>query len=223
MIDVFRIGVHIGMTSNAPQMLGLIANQLGLVHGNVTKLLNQFGKLKWAIGGAAAAFAGFKALRGIWDIVKAAEDLNRELNRTRQLGGEFAATANQARATAFSVSRQVPTTDPAENVRVQRELATQLQSPQAAADILPLAQKVAYVVSNYTGEAVEDIIKNLVKVADIRAQIYTKGPDGQEHVDQAKVATELNSAARGLILASGYMKSGGMVQMAQQAGVPAKI
>ena len=191
----------------------------GLLHSSVDRLT---GKFKLLLGGAAAAWAGTAALRGMWHLVEAAKDLNKELNRTRQLGGEFAATVAQARMTAFRTWFSVPTTTPDQNVRVQRELATQLQNPQAAADILPLAQRTAYVISNYTGENVEDIVKNLAKVADLRAQIFSRGPDGQEHVDAAKVMTEFNGAMRALLLAGGFVKSNDLVQMARQAGVPAK-
>ena len=210
------------MTTNGPQTIALLLRELGLLHGSVDSITAKMGKMKVAIGGAVAAFAGFKALQGLWDIVKAASELNKELNRTKQLGGEFAASVGQARLTAFNTTYSVPTTTPAENVRVQRELATQLQNPAAAADILPLAQKSAYVVSNFTGEKVEDIVKNLVKVADLRAQIFKMGPDGKEIVDPGKVQSELDAAAKGLILGGGYIKSNDLVQMARQAGVPAK-
>lgn len=222
MIDVFRVGVHIGMTTNGPQTIAVLLRELGLLHGSIDGITAKMGKFKLAIGGAVAAFAGTKALEGLWHMVRASSELNKELNRTSQLGGEFAASIGAARAAAFQTSYAVPTASPAENVRVQRELGTQLQNPQAAIDILPIAQKVAYVVSNYTGEKVEDIIKNLVKVADLRAQIFTKGPDGKERVDASKVMAEFEAAAHGLILAGNYLKSNDLVQMARQGGVPVK-
>lgn len=222
MIDVFRVGVHIGMTTNGPQVLAVLLRDLGLLHGSVDSIITKLGKFKLAIGGAVAAFAGTKALEGLWHIVEASRELNKELNRTKQLGGDFAATVGRAREVAFSTSYAVPTTTPSENVRVQRELATQLQNPGAAADILPFAQRAAYVVANFTGEKIDDIIKNLVKVADIRAQIFSRDATGKEVVDPAKVQSEFEAAARGLILAGNYLKSGDLVQMARQAGVPAK-
>jgi hypothetical protein len=78
------------------------------------------------------------------------------------------------------------------------------------------------VISNYTHEEPENIIKNLVRTADARAQIYTMGADGKEHVDQAKLTAELNAAAKGLILGGGFIKSNDLLQFARQASAVAK-
>ena len=222
MIEVFRVGVHLGMTTNGPQVIGVLLRDLGLLHGSVDKLAEKWTKMKPLIGGAVAAFAGTAALRGMWDMVKAAEDLNKELNRTKQLGGEFAATIDQTRMTAFRVAGVVPTTAPSDNVKVQRELGAQMQNPQAAADILPIAQRTAFVISNFTGEKTDDIVKNLTKVAELRAQIFSTDANGKEFVDQAKVKTEFDAAMRALLLTGGFLKSNDLVQLAKQAGVPAK-
>jgi hypothetical protein len=221
-LDVFRVGVHIGMTTNSAQVLGTMLRDLGILRGSVAELNKNLEKLKWTIGGAVAAMAGFETLKGLWHLVEAGKELNKELERTRQLGGDFAQSLPQTRARAIDVSRSVPTTTPSENVKVLRELGTQLQNNEAARDILPMAEKAAYVIHNFTGEAIDNIVKNLVKVADIRAQIFTVGADGQEHVDPAKVQAEFDAAAKGLILGGGYISSGGLVTMARQAGVPAK-
>ena len=221
-IDAYRIGVSIALSSNGDQVLGSLMRHLLGIHGAADIAEKKMKGLKIAALGAVGAVAGFSALKGIWDVIKASKELNEELERTKQLGGEFAGTVANARLAAFRTADQVRTNTPAENVRVQRELGTQLQNPQAAIDILPLAQKVAYVVSHYTGENQEDIVKNLVKTADIRAQIFTKGADGKEHVDPAKVMSEFEAAAKGLIVAGNYLKSNDLVQMARQAGVPAK-
>lgn len=216
------MGVHLGFTSNGAQVMGLLTRELGLLHGSVDKLAEKWTKMKPLIGGAVAAFAGVKALEGMWKMVEASKELNKELNRTRQLGGEFAATIGEARLSAFRTAGAVPTTTPSDNVKVQRELGAQLQNTQAAADILPLAQRTAYVISNFTGEKTEDIVKNLTKVAELRAQIFSQDANGKEFVDQAKVKTEFDAAMRALLLTGGFLKSNDLVQLAKQAGVPAK-
>jgi len=222
LIDVFRVGVHLGMTSNGPQVIGLLIRELGLLHGSVDSLATKWTNMKPLIGGAVAAFAGIKALEGMWKIVEASKELNKQLEKTRQLGGEFADTLAATRATAFRTSLSVPTTTPADNVKVQRELGAQMQNPDAAASVLPLAQKTAYVISNFTGEKTEDIVKNLAKVAELRAQIFSVDASGKETVDPAKVMAEFNSAMKALLLTGGFLKSNDLVQIAKQAGVPAK-
>ena len=222
MIDVFRVGVHLGFTSNGEAALGSLMRELFRLHHGVDGLIGKMDRLKVVAAGALTALAGGFALRGIWHMVEASKELNKELNRTRQIGGDFARTVGDARRVAISTTRLVPTTTPAENVRVQRELATQLRSPEEAQRILPMAQEAAYVISNYTGESTETITKNLVKIADIRAQIMRRGSDGRDVVDPAKVAKEFEAASRGLILGGGYINSAGLLQLARQAGVPAK-
>ena len=115
MIDVFRIGVHIGMTSNAAQVLGVLMRQLTGVQGSISHINENLGKMALLAGGAVAAFAGFEGLKGIWHVVEASKELNTQLTRTRQLGGEFATTLPQARSAAFRTAAEVPTFTPARN------------------------------------------------------------------------------------------------------------
>lgn len=222
MIDLFRIGVHIGMTSNAAQVLGLMLRHLTGVHASTQQINANLGKMALLAGGAIAAFAGFEALKGIWHVVEGSRKLNDELTRTKQLGGEFASTIGAARGAAFRTAAEVPTFAPSEMVRMQRELGSQLQNPSAAIDVLPLAAKTAAVVSHYTGEDQETIIKNLVKIVDLRAKLFSMDAQGHEFVDKTKLGPELEAAAKGLILGGNYLKSNDLLMMARQSGVPVK-
>jgi len=73
------------------------------------------------VTGALVAFGGASIVKGIWSVIEGHRELNRELERTKQLGGEFAATVPQARANAFQMNRDVPPLDAAEAVRLHRE------------------------------------------------------------------------------------------------------
>jgi hypothetical protein len=201
----------------------MLRHLTGVQH-SVKQINSHFRTMAILAGGAMTAIGGAAAVRGIWSVVEASRKLNDELTRTKQLGGAFAQSVNDgsARSSAFSTASSVPTFAPSDLVRMQRELGTQMQNPQAASQILPMAARIAASVSNYTGEDQETIVKNLIKVADIRGQIFSKGPDGKEHVDAAKLESELNAAGRGLILGGNYLKSNDLLQMARQSGVPAK-
>lgn len=222
MIDVFKIGVQIGMSTNATQVLSAMLSQLTGIHiaaGKLQGSLNQVGKAAIGVG---TAFVGWEIEKSIWKAIEGNRELNKELEKTKQLGGEFAERINQTRAAAFRTTNEAPTSVVSDNVRLSRELGQTLGHPQAAEEMLTMASKTAFLVHNYTGEKEEDIIKNLIRVADLRAQIYTVGPDGKEHVDPVKLQRELDAAYRGLVLGGGFVTSAGMLQTAKQAGAVAK-
>ena len=221
MID-YKIGVRIAMASNGPEVLSQLMGALTGVHANAQKLEGMLGKVQRAALGAIGAFAGFKAIEGIWHVIEASKQLNQEMERTKQLGGDFAANLDRTRDLAFRTAQSVPTTTIAGNVRLAREIGTTIGHPDQVGALLPQAAMTAEVVSHYTGEAVDQIIKNLVRVADQRGQIYARGPGGEEHVDPAKLAAEFDAAAKGLILGGGFLKSNDLVQFARQGGAAAK-
>ena len=221
-IDVFKIGVHIGMTSNATQVLQTMLRHLTGVHASAKQINAQFATMAKLAGGAVLAIGGFKALEGIWHVVTGAKKLNDELTRTQMLGGAFASTIGAARSNAFSTARQVPNYTASDIVRMQRELGTQLEHPTAAFELAGAAAKAAAVVSHYTGEDSETIVKNLIKIIDLRAKLFSMGPDGKEHIDHNKLGPEMEAVVKGLILGGNYIKSNDMLMMARQMGVAVK-
>ena len=223
MIDVFRVGVHIGMTTNATQVLAHMLRELTGLHVAVERLERHLGAVRTAAIGAGAAFAGWAVLKGISSAVIEGRALNKELEKTKQLGGEFAAHIAQTRANALAATNAAPTTLWSDNVRLAREMGVTIGNPAAAEAMLPEAAKTAYVVSHFTGEKEEDIIKNLMRVADLRAQIYSMGADGKEHVDPMKLHAEMEAAGRGLILGGGFIKSNDLLQATKMAGPAAKL
>jgi hypothetical protein len=221
MLD-YKIAVGIAMSSNGNGVLSELMKGLLGVHVSAKQLEEQLGRVRMAALGAFGVMAGVKAIEGIWKIVEASKELNLQLERTKQLGGDFAASLDATRRAAFATSYAVPTTTAADNVRLARELGTTIGHPGEALSILPDAAKAAAVVSHYTGENAEDIIKNLARVADARGQIYSAGADGQEHVDPARLTAELDAAAKALILGGGFLKSSDLLQAARQAGAAVK-
>jgi hypothetical protein len=210
------------MSSNGGAFFSTLLRNFTGLNVAADSLSGKFNNVRKAAIGAGVALGGLAALRGIADLVGDARDLNRELVRTNQLGGAFSTTLGQARSQAFSASSAVPTFTAAQMVKFQRELGTQLNSPEAGFALAPLAAKAAYVASNYTKESPENMIKNLIKVVDLRAQIFSKDASGREVVDPIKVAAELNAAVKGLMVGGGYIKSNDLLQMARLGGVPVK-
>lgn len=222
MIDVFKVGVHLGMTSNSGQVLSVMLRHLTGVEASQKRINENFKRMATLAAGAVSAFAGAAALRGIWSIVEASRKLNDELTRTKSLGGEFKATVAQARAVSFQTHYQVGVYTPSAVVRAQRELATQLPDQGAANALLPHMLKAAHIASQYTGEKPEEMIKNMSKVLDIRGQLFTQGPDGKSFIDPKKFMPEIEMMVKSLTLYGGFMNSQKLLQLATMAGVPAK-
>jgi hypothetical protein len=222
MIDVFKVGVHVGMTTNASQVLSTMLRELTGVHVAAGKLASSLDDIKAAAIGAGAVFVGWEVGKAIWDAIKGNQELNAQLEKTKQLGGEFAANLSKTREAAFRTANDAPTSVVADNVRMAREIGATLGHPEAAGDMLTEATKVAYLAHNYTGEDQADIVKNLIRTADLRGQIYTTGADGKEHVDPAKLTAELNAAYKALVLGGGFVTSGGLLQTARLGGAVVK-
>lgn len=222
MIDVFSVGVRLSMTSSGMGALTVLIRDLSHaghlskeLHGNLAKI----GQVAVAAG---AAFTGWAVVDGIWHAVESSRELNKELQKTKALGGEFASHIGDTRKRAAQTMQDVPTTSLSQNVRMERELGSSLGNPDAAGEILTQAAKVAAIVHSITGEDTEAIAKNLTRVADLRGQIYIMGADGKEHVDPVKLQAELEAGMRGLILGNGFIKSPDLVQEARQGGPAVK-
>ncbi len=206
------------MSSNGTQVIGVLLRDMAKVEASAVSIRTKLG----LVGGAIAALGGAAVLKGLWSIIEASKDLNKELERTKQLGGEFASTIDAQRAAAFRTTNAVPTSTASENVRLIREMGTTLGHPEPAIEMVPEASKAAFVISHFTGESQEQIIKNLTRVADLRGQIYTMGADGKEHVDPKKLTAEINAAANALILGGGFIKSNDLLMLTRQGGAAAK-
>jgi hypothetical protein len=222
MIDVFKIGVHLGMTTSGMGALNVLIRNLTHAHGLAGNLNNNLAKVRAAAVSAGAVFVGWKVLDGLWHAIENSRELNKELEKTKQLGGDFAAHLGKTRQQAMQTTLDVPTTTLSGNVRLARELGASLNHPDAAGLILSEAAKVAALTHNYTGESEENIAKNLTRTADSRGQIYSIGADGKEHVDPAKLQAEMEAGYRALVLGGGFLKSNDILQMGRQAGPEAK-
>lgn len=219
MIDVFKVGVHIGMTTNASQVLSLMLRELTGINLAAGKLEKSLGTIRTAALAAGAVFAGWKVVDGLWHAIEHNRELNKELEKTKQLGGEYAANISQTRAQAVKTQGEAPTTTLSNNVRLAREIGMTLGHPDAVNSMLTMAAKGAYVVSHATGEDQETVMKNLIRSADSRGHIFKMGADGKEHVDPSMLQEEMNAAVKGLILGQGFINSGGVLQMARMAGL----
>lgn len=222
MIDVFRVGVHLGMTSNAPQMLGLIAKHFAHINAGAKELEKSFGKVALAVGGVVSVMAGLGLIKGVSHAIEASRELNRELDRTAQLGGKLKIDPSAVKARAFAVAEQVRTLDPAMAVKMERELAGQLGSHEKVFAVLPFAAKLAWNLQEFTGADSESAVRDAVKVADLRGNIFSNGASGEEEVDPKKLIAEMDAMARGVKASGGMLKPADYLAFAKQSGLAGK-
>lgn len=222
MIEVFRVAVHLGVVGNATEVLQLMLRHLTGIQGSQRQINANFARMALLAGSAMTAMAGVAVLRGLWDMAKAGKELNEELLKTRQLTNMTPVQMAQARTNDFRVAADTRVVAPSQVERYTRDLITQLGNRPDAQLALGEAIKAAYVVHNQTGENQEEVIKNLIKVADIRARIFSVGPDGKEYTDYKKLIPELQGAVNSLIISGGYMNSQKLLAMATTGGLPAK-
>lgn len=218
MAEAYRIGVAIALASNGQQVLGDLGRHLFGLRRDVQETEAAFGRLKQAIIGAAGVAIGGGLLTGFKDVVNSGKELNEELQKTVLLGGKFKDDIDFIRSRAFEISRAVPTVAPSEAVRLMRDVGKQLGDPEQAATIAEHLERAGYVAGRSSGEKAEDVIKNLLKVADTRGQLFSTGPDGREFIDAAKVLPEIDAAVKGIQLGGGFIKSTDLLQMARQGG-----
>jgi hypothetical protein len=78
----------LAVSSNHAQIFQTLIASLTGAHLKVSQLTQGFNRLTIAIGGAMAAFAGERMLRGLTSILERAQALPHELTQIRKLGGD---------------------------------------------------------------------------------------------------------------------------------------
>lgn len=211
-IDVFRIGVHLGMTSNAASVLGLMLRHLTGVQGSINHINQNLGRMAVLAGGAVAAFAGFEALKGLWHLVEASKELNHELTKL-QVGARLTdAQTNAAKSLAFKVGTDVRGTNVAENVKMQRELFGVFGNMDTAQQLLPMVAMGSRVTSQYTDKNT-DLAQIAIRALELRGHI-TK----DHKIDPKAFADEFNAMVRSILASEGLVDPQKLFAFIKQAG-----
>jgi len=222
MADTFKVLIELTMATNALGVIGALSKDLGGIQKKMEELGLSAGRLGAAMGGAFAVWGGIKILEGLKSLVEQAKELNSELEKTKQLGGDFAEHIDATRKNSIATTFSVPTSTASGNVKMSREIGVAIGHPEEADAILPFAAKLAAVASNYTGENKDEMILNIVKTAEARGQIFTMGADGKEHVDPVKLQKEMDAEYKGLVLGGGMTTSADFLNVAKQGGPAVK-
>ncbi len=199
--EVYHIGVAIAMSSNASEVLGVIARDLLGLGRQAKALESELGHVRTTALGAMIAIGNTAILRGMGRLIEAAKDLNHQLALMKSAGmPDFSIAA--ASATAWKVAGQVPGSTASGNARSLRELRLILGTPDEAAAALPDFARAAVVLSSVSGKSQADAIRMLAQALELRGGI-TNPATGQ--VSAAQFSTELNLALKAIIISAGLV------------------
>lgn len=216
MIDVFKIGVNIAMTSNASQVLNLMMKQFTGVNTAATSLQGKLGGLQKTAVILGAAFAAWEIGKIMLHAVEHASKLNHELVKL-QIGMRLTDQQTNAESvSAFDISRRVPGTNVVDLVKQKRELSGTLGSLENANKVAELVAQGSAAVSSYVDKDT-DLAKVAVRALEIRGQV-TK----DHKVDPAMFAKEFDNMVRAIVASEGLLDPAKLLQFIQQAGPAAR-
>jgi hypothetical protein len=212
MIDIFRVGVRISMSSNGAQVLGALLEHLTRTRVEAGKLEKSLGNIGSLAIGVAAVFTGGAIVKGLADATKHAEKLNHELTKI-QIGAQLnPQQVQQVNNLAFRISRSVGGTDVAENVKLQRELFGTLGDLGEAQGVAPLVAMGSRVTSAYVDKNV-DLAQIAVKALELRGHVTKDGK-----VDPAEFAAEFSAMTRSIVASEGLVDPQKLYMFIRQAG-----
>ena len=214
MIDVFDVGVHIGMTSNGGHVIGELMRALGALDRTASMVSRNFDKMKLAAVGALGIFAGAKSLEGLYHMVEAAKDLNHELEKIKldQRIRIDDTALERVRLNAWDMVQQVPGTKVEDNVRVQRELAATFKDMGEVHEVLR-SVLVANQALSWFGDTKTDVAQVAVRALEMRGHIAKNG-----RMDPIEFQKELDALTKSVNASNGMLKPEDFLQAIRQAG-----
>lgn len=185
MINVFAVGVHIGMSTNATQVLSAIIRQLTGVHVAASKLNSQLGTMRMAIIGAGAAFAGWEMLKGLEKLTEQGVKYNQQLAQMKMANYSPAEIAKLDKQAGITM-QQVPGTNLVDNIKGLQDLRNVSGSVEHAVELSNNMAKVNAVLANITGKPAEEAGFKFMKFLEDAGRMI----DAQGKFDVSRVEHE---------------------------------
>jgi hypothetical protein len=210
MIDVFRLGVSIGMTNNVSQVLGVIQRDLFGLGRSVDALNGKFSTLKTAVVGAMAALTGGAALKGIGALIGAGDKLV-QVQRQLIASGVSAPDVQAMTAKAYSIAVSTPGIDPAAALNLQGQLRSIFGSPQEA---MATASQAAQTVTGLLQSGMsQDQVEALLKYVDL-----TGGANKGGQFDPETFVQHFQQVAQLVLGSNGLLKPQTLLQIGKTGG-----
>lgn len=210
MIDVFKIGVTIGMTNNVSQVIRIIQRDLFGLKKTVDMTSGGFNKMKLAAAGAMGVIAGNAGLGVMEKLVKAGSAVNEQLAKMKAAGVSTGAVAANS-AAALSAATSIRGTTWAGNLSTLMMLRSVLNNSEEARAALPAVARAQFAAS-VLGIGQEDF-NALVKGMDIRGSFIKNGA-----LDPAALAKSMNEAIATVAISGGLLTGRQLFQFTRMAG-----
>lgn len=208
MIDAFRIGVALNLTSNASGMLNVLAKDFLGLKGHISATMAELTRVQVAIAGLGAVAVGSGILVGMKHLIDHGETLVHQQELFRASLKDSGMTAQQiaietakVTAAAWQNTRDVLGTTAAENLQSIRELrmvfggegANDPAATKRAIENLPAVTKAQMILESIKGSGGGDQVFAMAKAAEMRG----------DSMDPAKFTVLLNDMVKAAIASGG--------------------
>ncbi|GAN66922.1 phage tail tape measure protein [Acetobacter orientalis] len=170
MADVYRVGVAIGMTDNATQVLQALSRNILGVNMQAEKLEGGLNRAKLAALGLTGVLAGGATLAGMAKLVGAGKEFVHQQSLMMQAGVSHRDIA-QATASAWQAASNVIGSSAEKNIALVADLRNQLGSMQEAVTVLPQVAQMGVVLQNLTGQDQEKAGFTAIRYLDQRGAL----------------------------------------------------
>lgn len=195
MIDVFKVGVHIGMSTNATQVLSTMLSQLTGIHIAAGKLERSLGKIGQLAIGIGAVFAGWEVLKTIKPFIEAGDKIIEAQVKLRALGvPEMNISA--ATKTAQQMVVSVPGSVEDANIDLIRELRGVLKDTAEAQRGAVAVARMQQVLHRFGVNTDQAGSMQILKALDIKGSFI--GADKELNVDALNQSVHMATVAMSL-------------------------
>ncbi|MEZ7136822.1 hypothetical protein [Komagataeibacter sp. SM21] len=170
MADVYRVGVAIGMTDNASQVLGTLSRSLLGVNLQAQHLEGGLNRARVAAVGLAGVIGGGAMLSSMGHLVNAGKEFVHQQSLMLQAGLSHQEVA-QATATAWQTASTVIGSSAEKNIGLVADLRNQLGTMREAVAAMPQVAQMGVVLQNLTGQDQERAGFTAIRFLDQRGSL----------------------------------------------------
>jgi hypothetical protein len=213
-MNAYRIGVMLSMSSNGPQVLGALANGFLGLNRHIGAAQAGLRSVQTALVALSGIIAGGALIGGTLHLIRAGNELVHQQVLLLGAGEDNLAVA-RATTTAWQTTARVMGTTVSQNMRALGELRGLLGSLSEAEQVLPAFQRLGRVLGIVTGQGTERGNDYATRFLDLRGAIQF-GPDG--HLNQGRFSAEMDALQRATITNRGRVSPQALFGFMQQAG-----
>lgn len=200
MIDVFKVGVHIGMSTNSSQILAIMLKELTGIEMSAGRVEKMLGQMKAAAIGAAQVFIGWEALKTMTHLLEKGIAFNQELAKMKM--ANFAPGDIRAlEAQSYATMNAVPGTNLVDALKGLTDLRNVSGLAEHAVKLSETMARVNAVLANVSGAPAEAAGFKFVKfLEDSGRMMGADGKFSEERVaQQARWMEAVISATNGRV------------------------